>query len=216
MNQATLKGRSPGSKNKVTLELFKIAKERGYKHPVLYLIEVVNDEKAAPERRDTCAIAAAPCMTLKFGTAAPARYLEEPVQVPDFQTVGQAEAYLASIPVLLGKGEIDSQSALELSTLTKNWLDAIYARQDYELKLAGQGGGSDTTIRLTGGLPPLPGCRIVVDLGLPLDAVEADPALVPQISGLREHDPSLLAIVLSHGHRDHWGLFQRFAPTSQS
>jgi ribonuclease J len=50
------------------------------------------------------------------------------------------------------------------------------------------------------------GSRIIVDLGLPLDAVEADLALVPQISGLREHDPSLLAIVLSHGHRDHWGL----------
>jgi hypothetical protein len=32
--------------------------------------------------------------------------------------------------------------------------------------------------------------RIIVDLGLPLDAVEADSALVPQISGLRERDPS--------------------------
>ena len=50
------------------------------------------------------------------------------------------------------------------------------------------------------------GSRIIVDLGLPLDAVETDPALVPQISGLREDDPSLLAIILSHGHRDHWGL----------
>ena len=50
------------------------------------------------------------------------------------------------------------------------------------------------------------GSRIIVDLGLPLDAVAADLRLVPQISGLREHDPSLLAIVLSHGHRDHWGL----------
>jgi ribonuclease J len=50
------------------------------------------------------------------------------------------------------------------------------------------------------------GSRIIVDLGLPLDAVEVNPALVPPISGLREHDPSLLAIILSHGHRDHWGL----------
>jgi ribonuclease J len=50
------------------------------------------------------------------------------------------------------------------------------------------------------------GSCIIVDLGLPLDADEADLALVPQISGLREHDPSLLAILLSHGHRDHWGL----------
>jgi ribonuclease J len=56
------------------------------------------------------------------------------------------------------------------------------------------------------------GSRIIVDLGLPLDAVEADIALVPQISGLREHDPSLLAIVLSHGHRDHWGLVPKVRP----
>ena len=53
------------------------------------------------------------------------------------------------------------------------------------------------------------GSRIIVDLGLPLDAVDVDPALVPQISGLREHDPSLLAIVVSHGHRDHWGLIPK-------
>ena len=56
------------------------------------------------------------------------------------------------------------------------------------------------------------GSRIIVDLGLPLDAVEVDPALVPQISGLREHDPSLLAIVVSHGHRDHWGLIPKVRP----
>jgi ribonuclease J len=57
-----------------------------------------------------------------------------------------------------------------------------------------------------------PGSRIIVDLGLPLDAIEATRALVPEFSGLREHDPSLLAIVLSHGHRDHWGLIPKVRP----
>ena len=52
---------------------------------------------------------------------------------------------------------------MELSTLTKNWLDAIYARQDYELKLAAQGGGGDTTIRIEGGLPQLPGTNVIFD-----------------------------------------------------
>ena len=65
--------------------------------------------------------------------------------------------------VLLGKGEIDSQTALELSTLTKNWLDAVYAHQEYDLKLQAQGGGSDTTIRINGGLPPLPGTAVIMD-----------------------------------------------------
>ncbi len=51
------------------------------------------------------------------------------------------------------------------------------------------------------------GARILLDLGLPLDAGETDPrSLLPAVSGLREADPSLLALVISHGHADHWGL----------
>ena len=50
------------------------------------------------------------------------------------------------------------------------------------------------------------GQRIVVDLGLPLDAGEPHADLVPPIAGLQEPDRGLLAIMLSHGHRDHWGL----------
>ena len=54
-------------------------------------------------------------------------------------------------PGVVGRGELDSQTALELSTLTKNWFDSIYARQEYEIKLAAQGGGSEQTIRILGG-----------------------------------------------------------------
>jgi ribonuclease J len=51
------------------------------------------------------------------------------------------------------------------------------------------------------------GGRILLDLGLPLDSGDADPAsLLPAIAGLNEADPNLLALVLSHGHADHWGL----------
>ena len=50
------------------------------------------------------------------------------------------------------------------------------------------------------------GSRIVVDLGLPLTTgMDAVPSL-PSISGLTSEDPSLLGIVVSHGHPDHWGL----------
>jgi ribonuclease J len=57
------------------------------------------------------------------------------------------------------------------------------------------------------------GSRIIVDLGLPLNVEEeADLALVPEISGLRKHDPSLLVVVPSHEHRDHWGLIPTVQP----
>ncbi len=51
------------------------------------------------------------------------------------------------------------------------------------------------------------GQRILLDLGLPLDAGDQDPAsLLPPVAGLLQEDPSLLALVLSHSHADHWGL----------
>jgi hypothetical protein len=48
-------------------------------------------------------------------TAAP-RFVHQPFAVPDFKQIEEAENYLASLPLLLGRGELDSQTALELST----------------------------------------------------------------------------------------------------
>jgi ribonuclease J len=57
------------------------------------------------------------------------------------------------------------------------------------------------------------GSRILLDLGLPLDAGDTDPAtLMPDVAGLRAADPGLLALVVSHGHADHWGLAPFAAP----
>lgn len=49
------------------------------------------------------------------------------------------------------------------------------------------------------------GKRILLDLGLPLDGDPADASLRPDIAGL-DGKGDLLALILSHGHRDHWGL----------
>jgi ribonuclease J len=56
------------------------------------------------------------------------------------------------------------------------------------------------------------GSRILLDLGLPLDSKDLESAALPSVSGLSEPDASLLAIILSHGHRDHWGLVPRVRP----
>ena len=83
----------------------------------------------------------------------------------------------------LGKGEIDSQTALELSTLTKNWLDAIYTHQEYDLKLAAQGGGAEQQIHITGRLPPLPGTNVIMDdTAVGLNGHDGHPAI--------DHEPA--------------------------
>ena len=71
-------------------------------------------KKQAPERRDTCAIAAAPYMTHKMGTAAVPRFLDEPTVVPDFATVDDAEQFLVEITRRVGLGELDVQLGLDL------------------------------------------------------------------------------------------------------
>jgi len=49
-------------------------------------------------------------------------------------------------------------------------------------------------------------------LGLPLDAKDLTSTPLPKIEGLAEGSSTLLAIVLSHGHRDHWGLIPKVNP----
>jgi ribonuclease J len=50
------------------------------------------------------------------------------------------------------------------------------------------------------------GKRLIIDLGLPLDAEKNDKKYLPNISGLDGNDDSLLAVLISHPHLDHFGL----------
>lgn len=50
------------------------------------------------------------------------------------------------------------------------------------------------------------GERLVLDLGRPLSAHRDEIVPLPDVSGLREPDPALRAVVISHPHLDHYGL----------
>ncbi len=56
------------------------------------------------------------------------------------------------------------------------------------------------------------GQRLILDLGLPLDAVENSADYLPSIRGLDGSDPSLLAILVTHPHMDHYGLLTHISP----
>jgi ribonuclease J len=51
--------------------------------------------------------------------------------------------------------------------------------------------------------------RIVLDVGLPLDAVDPDEIPLHPICGFETPDASLLGVIISHPHQDHYGLAYR-------
>lgn len=55
------------------------------------------------------------------------------------------------------------------------------------------------------------GQRILLDLGLPLDAEKNESKYLPEIAGLDGKDPSLLGILISHPHIDHFGLLSHIS-----
>ena len=96
----------------------------------------------------------------KRGTLQAPRYVEDAIAIPDFANIQEAQNFLADIARRSGAGELELQSALDISTLVKNWILSVTAQDEYNLKVQAQGGGSDQTIRIEGGLPPLPGTNI--------------------------------------------------------
>lgn len=56
------------------------------------------------------------------------------------------------------------------------------------------------------------GERLVIDVGRPLWAAFDDHVPAPNVSGFREPDPTLLGILISHPHLDHYGLLSEVRP----
>jgi hypothetical protein len=165
-------------------EVFKLIKGLGHQDALMTLSTIQHDDKIDPGLRIAAASALAPFCHPKLQATPTPRYVD-PIEVPDFTSVEIAEAFLGKIAVLVARGELDIQSGLELSTLTKTWLDTQYERKSHDLKLVAQGGETDTTIRIEGGLPPLPGTTITMPLlnGHNGHAIDALPAPEPPGNG---------------------------------
>jgi hypothetical protein len=155
-------GRPRGSRNKRTKELFDRLEARGDIDPADFLSALISNEEEPKELRIQASGLLLPYKHAKVASVPAARFVEDHVVVPDFPTIESAEDYLKTIPVLLGRGEMDSQTALELSTLVRNWILSVHARSELELKKISIDGPGEQTIRIEGGMGRLPGTDIIM------------------------------------------------------
>ncbi|PWT92058.1 MAG: hypothetical protein C5B54_04145, partial [Acidobacteria bacterium] len=155
-------GRPRGSRNKRNEEIFLRLEERGDKDPADFLSELVSNEQESKELRVQAANFLMPYKYSKRGALPPARFIESlEIDVKEFSHVSQAEAFLAKIAILTAQGQIDIQSAQELSALVKTWIDTQYDRENLQLKISPPE-THDQKIVISGGLPALPGTNVTM------------------------------------------------------
>jgi hypothetical protein len=90
------------------------------------------------------------------------RYVETPIQIPEFTDVSVAENFLAKLATLVAGSELDIQTGLELSELTRNWIESKNRARELELKTITIDGPGEQIIKIEGGLPVLPGCENLI------------------------------------------------------
>jgi hypothetical protein len=152
-------GRPKGSRNKRSTVLL----PEGDIDPAEHLSSVVSDPKQPAELRASAANMLLPYRYSKLGTIPAPRFVEDAITVPEFTSIQDAQNFLADLARRSAAGELELQCATDISNLVKNWVLSITAQDEFQLKLSASNGGSDTTIRIEGGLPPLPGTNINMD-----------------------------------------------------
>jgi hypothetical protein len=176
------KGRVPGTRIRRRNPIWDKLDEKGDIDPAEYLSSIVSDQSKSPELRSSCATALLPYKYPRIAALPPARYVTDPIPVPQFETIEQAQEFLALLSHKAGSGELELQSALDISTLVKNWIISKQSGIELDLKVATQiNGATPEVIRIEGGLPQLPGAQIT----MPLNGHQADPNL------LVEHEPAV-------------------------
>ena len=154
-------GRPVGSRNKRTEAIWGKLEARGDLDPADHLSSIVTNPNKSKDLRAAAANYLMPYKYSKRGTSVAPRYVEDAIPVPEFTSVQEAQNFLADIARRSGAGELELQCATDISNLVKNWVLSVTAQDEYQLKLQAQGGGADTTIRIQGGLPQLPGSSVI-------------------------------------------------------
>jgi hypothetical protein len=97
------------------------------------------------------------------------QFLHSIIEVPAFGSVPEAETFLLELSRREGRRELDSKSVAIISARTQAWIDnqraddvSQRADTELELKRIAASDTGDQHITISGGLPSLPGCNVMM------------------------------------------------------
>src|SRR6516164_1878906 len=154
-------GRRHGSRNKRTAEIFNRLENRGDLDPADLLSSIVTNNQEANELRIQAAGLLMPYKYGKHGSIPPLRYIDEPIQLPEPQTIEQANKNIAYISNLKAQGVIDLDFANSLIADNTTIANNLIAEEELRYKISPPE-ERDTVIKIEGGLPQLPGAENLI------------------------------------------------------
>jgi hypothetical protein len=116
-------GRPLGSRNKRTEEVNRRCREARHKDPIFALSETISNTQDEG-LRISAAAALAPYMHSKMQSTPTPRYIENPIELEDPQTIDQANTQIAMLGTLLAKGEIDLDFQQALIASRRAWIES--------------------------------------------------------------------------------------------
>src|SRR6516162_8518251 len=152
-------GRPVGSRNKRTAEIFHRLETRGDIDPADLLSSIVTNPQEQQELRIQAAGLLMPYKYGKHGSIPPLRYIDEPIQLPEPQTIEQANKNIAYISNLKAQGLIDLDFANSLIADNTTIAHNLIAEEELRFRVNPPETRA-TTITVQGGLPALPGTSI--------------------------------------------------------
>jgi hypothetical protein len=152
-----------GGRQRRHREVFDEIKKLGHRDALITLSQIQHETQDV-SLKIAAAAALAPFAHPKLQSIPTPRFIDNPIDVPDFTSVEVARDFIATVTVRVARGELDFQSGQELIAMAKVWLDTMNDQSTLALKQISIDGPSDTTIRVEGGLPELPGTNITMPM----------------------------------------------------
>jgi hypothetical protein len=129
------------------------------RNSVQILRDFANDPKIPTHLRIAAAAAAAPYEFVKKQDV----FVRKPIDIPDFQTLEQAEDFLLSLAKQVAAGELDFKSTEIVADRVQRWINSKRYGMEIEIKrLNADPAAGDQRIVITGGLPTMPGLEGVL------------------------------------------------------